>query len=135
MLSDERITSVPLSISGHNDDDFSPRPRVARGRFTKLSIEFKGETLCLGNGVGVIVRAIWYFHYDARTLNFSQQSLLYCINVSNIMLLDRLLVAEQKVPDRHLRIDSGRLGLADQENGKDFLNVNFHEHVNKIGDT
>ena len=51
------------------------------------------------------------------------------------MVLDRLLVAEQKVPDRHLRIDSGRLGLADQENGKDFLNVNFHEHVNKIGDT
>ena len=34
---------------------------VARGRFTKLSIEYKGETLCLGNGVGVIVRAIWYY--------------------------------------------------------------------------
>ena len=61
MLSDERITSVPLSISGHNDDDFSPRPRVASGRFTKLSIEYKGETLCLGIGVGVIVRAIWYY--------------------------------------------------------------------------
>ena len=44
-------------------------------------------------------------------------------------------MAEQRVPDRHLRIDSGRLGLVGEENSKEYVNVNFHEHINKIGDT
>ena len=44
-------------------------------------------------------------------------------------------MAEQKVPDRHLRIDSGRLGLAEEGTGKEYVNVNFHEHINKVGDT
>ena len=44
-------------------------------------------------------------------------------------------MAEQRVPDRHLRIDSRRLGLAGEENGKELVNVNFHEHMNKVEGT